>query len=140
MILYLDTSALVKLVVEEDRTPHVRAQVSAVDAVATSRVAYTEACEALARRREEGRLSMGELAEVRQHLADLWPRFAVIELDERAAGDLALKHGLCGYAGAHLAAALALKDKAATAPVVFCSFDARQAQAAVAEGLTVMPG
>ena len=50
MILYLDTSALVKLYVEEAHTDDVRGWVDAAEIVATCRVAYPEAVSALNRR------------------------------------------------------------------------------------------
>lgn len=48
MIVYLDTSALVKLYVEEEGSPEARAAVEAADAVATPRVAFAEAHAAFA--------------------------------------------------------------------------------------------
>ena len=49
LILYLDTSALVKLYVRERGSARVRAQVGKADAIATSVVAYAEARAAFAR-------------------------------------------------------------------------------------------
>ena len=58
MILYLDTSALVKLYVEEPNSEEVRSAVDGAVAVAVSEVSYTEARSALARREREGSLSL----------------------------------------------------------------------------------
>jgi len=140
MILYLDATAFAKLFVLEDESSLVHAQVDAVDVVATSRVSFTELCDALATRRHEGRLTDRELSQIRQHLDDAWPTFALVEVDERAAGTLALSHRLGGFAGLHVAAALELARHADGVPVVFCTFDARQRQAAETEGLLVVPG
>ena len=60
MILYLDTSSLVKLYVEEPGSPAVHADVEGSELVTTSIVAYTEARAALARRRREGSLTAGD--------------------------------------------------------------------------------
>ena len=46
MLLYLDTSSLVKLFIEEKYSERVREWVDAVDAVLTCRVAYAEAAAA----------------------------------------------------------------------------------------------
>lgn len=138
MILYLDTTAFVKLFVREDSSALVQAQLTVVDVVATSRVTYAEACDAFSRRRDEGRLSASELQRVCEQLDASWPQFAVIDLNERAAGDVTVKHGLRGHAAIHIAAALELKAHADDVPLVFCSFDEKQARVAEAEGLAVM--
>lgn len=139
MILYLDTTAFVKLFVREEFSDLVQAQLAAVDVVATSRVAYAEACDALARRVEQGRLTGEQLTLAREQLNTAWPQFAVVDLNERTASDVTVKHGLHGYAAVHLAAALELREKAENVPLVFCSFDERQVDVAEAEGLAVLP-
>jgi predicted nucleic acid-binding protein len=139
MILYLDTTAFVKLFVREEFSDLVRAQLAAVDVVATSRVAYSEACDALARRVEQGRMTSQQFGHAREQLNAAWPQFAVLDLNEQAAGDVTVKHGLHGYAAVHLAAALELREKSDNVPLVFCSFDERQVDVAEAEGLAVLP-
>ena len=62
MKLYLDTSALVKLYVEEEGSATVREAIARAETVATTVIAYVEACAAFARRRREGRLSRGDTA------------------------------------------------------------------------------
>ena len=61
MILYLDTSALVKLYVEELGTSMVTARVERAEAVATVRATYAEARAALARHRRERALTAASL-------------------------------------------------------------------------------
>lgn len=139
MILYLDTTAFVKLFVREECSDLVQAQLAAVDVVATSRVAYSEACDAMARRVEEGRLTAEQLGRARDQLNGAWPQFAVLDLNEQAATDVTVKHGLRGYAAIHVAAALELREKAENVPLVFCSFDPRQVDVAESEGLAVLP-
>lgn len=58
MILYLDTSALVKLYVEEPLSQELTVAVTEAEAVATSLIAYTESRAAFARARREARLSL----------------------------------------------------------------------------------
>ena len=78
MILYLDTSALVKLYVDEDGTLQARRGVGDAEVVSTSEIAYVELRAALARRYREGALKP---AEHRRALRDLhrdWPQFFLI--------------------------------------------------------------
>lgn len=57
MIVYLDTSALVKLYVDEPGTQEVARWIQRATAVSTSRVSYVEARAAFARRYRERALS-----------------------------------------------------------------------------------
>jgi predicted nucleic acid-binding protein len=132
VILYLDTSSLVKLYVEEDGSAAVRAEVTAAAVVATSEVAYAEARAALARLRRERALSAAELRRARAALDDDWPQFLAVHVTGaicQAAGDLAEKHALRGYDSLHLASYLALRAGHA-GPVRFSSFDRRLSRAA----------
>ena len=53
MILFCDTSALVKLYIEEDGSSELRLKVQECDAVAVSRIAWAEAHAALSKRARE---------------------------------------------------------------------------------------
>ena len=64
MILYLDTSALVKLYVDEEGSLEARTVVETADAVATSRVAFAEAHAAFATAARLGRITVAERAAV----------------------------------------------------------------------------
>lgn len=136
MILYLDTSALVKLYVEESGTPAVVARVGEAEAVATARVTYAEARAALARHRREGGLTAVGLRRAVRELDREWGMYNVVDLNDplvRRAGELAERHALRGYDAVQLAAALDLR--AAGAEIFFCSFDARLNGAARRERL-----
>jgi len=139
VILYLDSSALVNLFVVEWASEGVHELVAQAVAVATSRIAYVEACAAFARRRREERLTKHEYATAREVLKDQWPAFAAVELNEFNAGELAMKHSLRGFDAVHLAAALEIRSRANGSPVVFCSFDTLQREAARAESFSVVP-
>ena len=134
MILYLDTSSLVKLYVEEDQSTEVRRAGKAAEILATSKVAYPEAFAAFARKHRAGELNQTDLGKVCHALKDQWARFAVIDIDEKRAGDLAVKHTLRGFDAVHLAAAVTVRTEIADVDVVFMSFDGRQTAAALAEG------
>jgi predicted nucleic acid-binding protein len=137
MTLYLDTSALVKLYVEERDSSAVRRACDAAEVLATSRVAYPEARAALARRAREGGLGADELTHVVADLDHDWDRFVVVEVDAitaRRAGELAERHALRGFDAVHLASALELRSLAGEAPSFAC-YDERLRAAALAEGL-----
>ena len=138
MILYLDTSALLKLYVEEPGTPDVVTLVEEAEEVATARVAYAEARAALARHRREGALLAADLRRVVRELDREWGTYNVVDLTDplvRAAGALAERHALRGYDAVHLAAALDLT--AAGGTVEFAAFDERLNRAARRERLSV---
>lgn len=137
MILYLDTSAVVKLYVEEQGTATVVTRVGDAEAVATVRVAYAEARAALARHRREGGLTPVGLRQAVRELDREWGMYNVVDVNDplvRRAGALAERHALRGYDAVHLAAALDLR--AAGGEVEFLSFDARLNRAARRERLS----
>jgi predicted nucleic acid-binding protein len=137
VILYLDTSAAVKLYVEEKGTPMVMARVDDAEAVATVRVTYAEARAALARHRREGGLTPVGLRRAVGELDREWGTYNVVDVNDplvRRAGALAERHALRGYDAVQLAAALDLR--AAGVAVEFLSFDARLNRAARRERLS----
>lgn len=138
MILYLDTSSLVKLYLDEARADSVRRWALDAEVLATSRVAYPEAVAALARRSREGDLDPDAFKRVLLMLKQQWRDFAVLDLAEIEAGDLAVKHALRGLDAIHLAAALDLRQISPGVRIAFSSFDVRLNQAAAAEGLPVL--
>ena len=140
MRLYLDTSALVKLYVEEEGSSMVRQWVDDADTVATSIIAFVEARAAFARRHREKRISSAAHARLVRDFAADWDRYLVLEATQplmRLAGRLAATHALRAYDAIHLASAKILREKLAEA-VSFASWDARLAAAARKEGLEVM--
>lgn len=137
MRLYLDTSALVKLFIEETGSEAVFDAVEHSVAQSTHLLSYAEACSAFARvERETGNL--GWFEQLRTALDDAWGDLDVITPDEpltRRAGTLAQRFALRGYDSLHLAAAEACNARGA---VTFVCFDRRLVAAAQALGLTVM--
>jgi len=138
MLLYLDTSALVKLFIEERYSVRVREWVDAVDVVLTCRVAYAEAVAAFSRRYREGALRQTDYRRVLQVFDVQWESFGRLEFDERVAGQLAAKHALRGFDAIHLSAARMLVSDAHGTAVAFCSFDDRLNGAAENEKMTVL--
>ena len=138
MILYLDTSSLVKLYVDEVHSEAVHRWVRVADVSATSRVAYPETLAALARRRREGDLDEASFQRVTDAFRSQWLNFAIVNLNEVAAGELAIAHALRGFDAIHLAAALDLRRQTEGVAVTFSAFDVRLIQAARAEMFQVM--
>ena len=140
MILYLDTSSLVKLYLDEEHSDRVREWVEESFRIATSRIAYVEALSAFARRHSEGDLSNESFAVVRQDLRRDWLDFVVVDLDEEQAGGFAIRYLLRGFDAVHLAAASRLHDLISQdTPILFSCFDDKLSSAARQEGLLPLP-
>lgn len=147
MILYLDTSALVKLIVPEDRSAEAIAWFQEADLTASSVITYAEACSALgqADRRRNSPISL--VGQWRAGLDEHWKDVMRVPVAERAGGGLALSHGLRGMDALQLAAAMTLRDelqgKAADGrvqKVVLAAFDRRLLEAAEREGFATLGG
>lgn len=110
-MLYLDTSALVKLYVEESMSFETTRAVEEADAVATSLLAYAEGRAVFARARREARLSLAAYRHVLHEFLEDWSRLVIVEITERLvrnAGDLAARRALRGFDALHLASAMDL--------------------------------
>ena len=141
MILYLDTSALVKLYVREAGTTALRSLAAKAGALATSVVAYAETRAAFARLKHSGVSSDTAHHQRLQQLDRDWDALVRVELTPdvlRSAGDLAEIYHLRGFDSIHLASALWLKTRVSE-PVDFAVFDQRLGTAASKAGLTVVP-
>lgn len=138
MILYLDTSSLVKLYIDEAYSEVVHGWADEAKVLATSRVAYAETLAALARRWREGDLDEANFQRVVDSFKEQWPAFATLELNEIMAGEFAMTHALRGFDAIHLAAALDLRQETVGMLVAFTAFDERLARAARTEGLQVL--
>jgi predicted nucleic acid-binding protein len=133
MILYLDTSSLVKLYVDEPSSREVARLLEKVEIAATSVLAYPEARAALARRRREGSLTPASHRRARAALDADWPRVLSLDVGEalaRQAGDLAERHRLRGFDALHLASYLAIAQEFPGEEVRFSSADKALVRAA----------
>jgi predicted nucleic acid-binding protein len=137
LILYLDTSAWLKLYVDERGTQEVIAAVQSAELVAVSRIAYAEARAALARVLREKRTTN---AQHRKRVAALdadYVEVLKVEVSEdviRQAGELAESHALRGFDAIQLASAKWLARKTRR-PVRLLAFDERVNEAAHSLGL-----
>ncbi len=137
MILYLETSNLVKLYVQEPDSADIAGLVKGAEAVAASIIAYAEARAAFARKFREKGITEQDHQRIKMDLDRDWENLFVIKLSNaivRSAGDLAERRSLRGFDALHLASALEIQ-KAVPLPVRFSSSDARLREAAEKEGL-----
>jgi predicted nucleic acid-binding protein len=141
VILYLDTSALVKLFVNEPHSDRVLRAASEARLVTTHAIAYVEACAAFARLASERRRK-GLLSTLRRALDQQWPGWEIVGVTEslvRRAADLAGNHLLRGYDSPHLAAAESVHDVfRGSAPFQFAVFDERLNSAARGMGIPLI--
>jgi predicted nucleic acid-binding protein len=108
VILYLETSALLKLHLDEPGSAEVVAACGSAKAVTTHVIAYVEVCAALAKAVKLERIESSTLEEHKATFDSNWRTMSIVSMTEtimRRAGDLALRFGLRGYDSVHLAAA-----------------------------------
>jgi predicted nucleic acid-binding protein len=140
-IIYLDTSAMLKLYVQETYSDEVGNLVSAADGAGTCILTYTEMASAMSRAARM-RLVADDTTRTAWYtfLGD-WPGFTRLKLSaalaERAA-NLAWEFGLRGYDAVHLAAALTWQD-AIGEPVFLASFDRLLWSAGKKAGIATWP-
>ena len=133
VILYLDTSSLVKLYVEEIGSADVRDLVAQATVVVTSVVAYPETRAALARLRRSGDLTPAQSSAAKRAFEAQWPAFLTVEVTapvSREAGALAERYALRGFDALHLASFAEIARRAGPTEARFSSFDDRLNKAA----------
>lgn len=139
MILYCDTSALVKLYVEESGSSWVRHWMNAADVVGIAAIGYVEAKAAFARAVRSGRIIRRTYRRMVEDFEEDWSRYLVLEIHQqvlRHAGRLAEQHRMRAYDAVHLAAALQIRAHGSE-EVTFLGFDHELNRAAKAEGLSL---
>lgn len=141
MILYLDTSALVKLFIPEAHSEAVRAAVAAGSSVATQLLSHVEACSAFARLAEI-RSDKSLFQRLRRELDAHWGEWEIVQVDEplvRRAGELCARYRLRAYDSVHLAAAERVHGASRDhADFRFGVFDGDLARAAKSLGLPLL--
>ena len=131
-IVYFDSSALVKLVVDEDGSELAAALWDRCDAPVSSPLAHPEVCAALAAAGRDHRLTADD-----QRRAQFWAAVRTVELTESVtqhAGELAAVHALRGADAVHLASALAIG-----ADTIVAAWDKRLRTGVEAAGLRLAP-
>lgn len=142
MITYVDTSTLLKLVIEEEGSDSAAVIWDAADSLASARLVVVEARAALATARRTGRLGDHQLVEAKQQVASLIDDLHLVEVTDDlvvTAADLAETEALRGYDAVHLAGALLVTASLLTsADDALCDAAARRGMH-VANPLTERP-
>ncbi len=141
MILYLDTSALLRLYVPEAGREAVMQAAETADVRCTHLIAYVELHAAVAKAERLQRLDQEGADAILNRFERDWAALLVIAADEvlvRRAGRLARQHGLRGYDSVHLAAAERLAVTMPAEQVLLAAFDKDLVAAAGRLGIQVL--
>ena len=125
MILYLDSSAIVKQYVAEAGSAEVREAVTQSDINGTSVISRAEVIATFQKTVRAGVVRDDEASKLRRAFDRAWPDLVRTRVTERLihhASTLAWTHGLRGYDAVHLASAAAWQQ-ALGQPVTIASFD-----------------
>jgi predicted nucleic acid-binding protein len=137
-LVYFDSSAFVKLLVEEAGSGLAAELWDGSDAAVASRLAYPEVRAALAAAARNHDLEDDDLDSAEQAWDNYWAATRPVELTaavEQHAGQLARSQALRGADAVHLASALAIRDP----DLVVAVWDRRLHAGAQAVGLRVVP-
>lgn len=135
---YFDSSAFVKLVIEEPGSELAADLWDGCDLVVSSRIAYSEVRAALAAAGRARRLEPAEQRQAEAQWESLWSVTRTVELTQTLAADagrLASRHALRGADAVHLACVLGLQP----VDLLFAAWDRRLRDGAAAEGVPLAP-
>lgn len=137
-LVYFDSSALVKLLVDEPDSDLVADLWNGCDVALSSRLAYPEVCAALAAAGRNHDLAAEEVRSALELWDEFWMSLWPVELSvnvETVAGAMASSRQLRGADAVHLASATVVEDSG----LIFAVWDKRLHGAAVRAGLSVAP-
>ena len=141
MILYLDTSVLVKRYVREAGTDEVIALVESAESVGSVSLTKVEMAAAFAKIIRQGWVDMKIAMQAWQDFLDHWSSFTRLNIPPGTidrASSLAWEYGLRGYDAMHLASALLWKETLET-QITLATFDRDLWQAGKKAGMEVWP-
>lgn len=137
MILFCDTSALMKLFVQEQHSNNMQAAFQSASLVAVSQITWVEMCAALALKQRTRQIDAPQAAQALLELHQEWGGYSQLAVDSAliiSAGDLAQSFGLRAYDSLQLASALRVHSQVGAA-MAFCCFDKQLNTAAGALGI-----
>jgi hypothetical protein len=117
VITYVDTSSLLKLVIDEDGSEQAELIWESTEVSASAVLVLVEARAALAAAARGARLTAAQHRKAKHELAALLDQLTIVEVTEDLIGqaaELAETEGLRGYDAVHLAAALAIEANVLT--------------------------
>lgn len=141
MILYFDTSAIIKRYVKEPGSEEVRAWFRLARTWATGLITRVEMASALSRLLRMKIITQREYITTLEEFRSSWVEFERLPITEAlvARADLlACEHGLRAYDAVHLASALVWQE-ALTLQVTIVTYDGQLAAAGKKTGLAVLP-
>jgi len=140
MILYLDTSALVKAYVREKSSKEIILAMQNCDPVATHLIAFVEAHAAFSRLIREKKINQKEHESIKSAFINDWENYMQIENNKQLleqAADFSDAFSLRAYDSMHLAAATLL-FRQSKQPLLFACFDQHLNKAAKILGLDLL--
>lgn len=141
MILYLDTSALVKRYFREPYTDGVLSKWNSAALIATSFVAYAETTASMYRKKRDSNLTDTLIKGITETFHKDWESFIRVEVNDKLneyIHRVIEKYPLRGFDTIHLASAIVIHEKLPE-NFVFACFDDTLARAARSEGFETFP-
>lgn len=141
MILYLDTSALVKRYFYEPYSDDVISRWKSATQIVTSFVAYAETMASMYRKKRESALADTLIRKIADSFHHDWESFIRVEVNYKLNGYIdrvVEKYPLRGFDAIHLASAIVIHERLSE-DFVFVCFDERLTGAAQLEGLETFP-
>ncbi|MFL6199556.1 MAG: type II toxin-antitoxin system VapC family toxin [Thermoanaerobaculia bacterium] len=138
MIVFVDTSVLVKLYIAEPGSERMREAAAQEDHIAASLLAFAESHATFARRHREKLLLAPELEELLLRFTDDWEELMQVPMSAEILAfvpGLCKRHPLRGADAIHLASALLLHQEGLE--ILFACSDGSLLSAAAAEGLAI---
>lgn len=153
MILYLGTSSLVKLYLDEPHSDIIREWAKAAEMLATCRIAFTEVISALDQRLRSNDISKKDYDMFIKQFSQDWAHFVKVDFNDVEAGTFVNKYGLTRFGAIHLSSAKIIKEQQrkllppfklfykyqSDISLFFSSSDKALCNAAHTEGLRVLP-
>jgi predicted nucleic acid-binding protein len=130
VIIYLDTSAALRAVVEAGASPQIEERIANAEAILSSRLAIVESARVFHRLRLEGTFRGQQLDELERTVDELWSRSEIWELSKKicaAAAMIAPSRRLRTLDALHLATFLAARRRIAGLDLVTADERLRQA-------------
>lgn len=140
MIVYFDSSSIVKWFFDEPYADLTRSVKDETDIAFTSLLSYPEVLSAFYRAWKEGRCLKSDMELVQGEFLRIWYDFRWIKASEMLihnTRELIPRHGLRGYDAVHLASALMVQEEGGGINLFFSCFDRVLNRAAKKEGLLV---
>ena len=137
MILYCDSSALIKFYIDEEDSDFMRHLLEKAEAIATVRITWAEIHAALSRRARDNPLDAKLLDKARRLFVKEWHKYIVIDVSQdvvELAGEYADTFALKGYDSVQLAAAV-YSARLSGESFRFACFDSRLKKAAAVLGV-----